>query len=201
VTISDGFQWQALNKLLRDRYGGKRAFLHHLASAFIMRVGRFHEYRAVDWSRVERLVFVCKGNICRSAYAEARASSARFPTISFGIAACPDASADPSAISHAAARNISLLAHRTTPPQAFAHRPGDLLVCMEPPQAKIVAKIFADSRPQVTLLGLWAQPPRPWLSDPYGSGDGYWCTCLDTIDNGIDQMLALVARHKRQARP
>lgn len=166
-----------------------------------MRVGHFHEYGAVDWSQVERLVFVCKGNICRSAYAEARASSARFPAVSFGIEARPDTSADASAIIHAAARNVSLSAHRTTPLKAFAHQPGDLLVCMEPPQAKIVTKLFADRTPQVTLLGLWARPARPWLSDPYGSADGYWCTCLDTIDSGIEQMVFLVRSHKRQARP
>jgi low molecular weight protein-tyrosine phosphatase len=166
--------------------------LRHLASVSLMRLGRFHEYRAVDWSQVERLVFVCKGNICRSAYAEARASSARFPAASFGIAAIPDASADASAISHAAARKISLSAHRTTALAAFEHLPGDLLVCMEPPQAKIVTKLFAKTTPQVTLLGLWARPARPWLSDPYGSGDGYWRSCLDTIDSGIDRILALV---------
>jgi protein-tyrosine phosphatase len=166
--------------------------LRHLASVSLMRLGRFHEYRAVDWSQVERLVFVCKGNICRSAYAEARASSARFPAASFGIAAIPDASADASAISHAAARKISLSAHRTTALAAFEHLPGDLLVCMEPPQAKIVTKLFAKTTPQVTLLGLWARPARPWLSDPYGSGDGYWRSCLDTIDSGIERILVLL---------
>ena len=166
-----------------------------------MRLGRFHQYRTVDWSQVERLVFVCKGNICRSAYAEARASSACFPAVSFGIEAHPDASADASAITYAAARNVFLSAHRTTSLEAFAHQPGDLLVCMEPPQAKIVVKFFADSTPQVTLLGLWAQPARPWLSDPYGSGDGYWCTCLDTIDSGINQMLRLVRHQMRSPRP
>jgi protein-tyrosine phosphatase len=181
-----------LKRLVRDRYGGRRALLRHLASVSLMRLGRFHEYRAVNWSQVERLVFVCKGNICRSAYAEARASSAGFPAASFGIAAIPDATADASAISHAAARKISLSAHRTTGFEAFERLPGDLLVCMEPPQAKIVAKLCANSAPQVTLLGLWARPVRPWLSDPYGSGDGYWRSCLDTIDSGIDRIVALV---------
>jgi protein-tyrosine phosphatase len=183
------FPPRPLSGVLRDRYGGRRAALGHLASVFVMRLGRFREYQAVDWSQVERLVFVCKGNICRSAYAEARASSAGFPAASFGIEARPDAPADPSATTHAAARNVSLSAHRTTPLRAFAYRPGDLLVCMEPPQAKIVAKLFPGGRLQVTLLGLWAKPARPWLFDPYGSGDGYWCTCLDTIDGAINRML------------
>jgi low molecular weight protein-tyrosine phosphatase len=162
-----------------------------------MRLGRFREYRAVDWSQVERLVFVCKGNICRSAYAEARTSSARFPAVSFGINARPDVLADASTIAYANARNVSLSAHRTTPLEAFAYQPGDLLVCMEPPQARIVTKRFADSTPQVTLLGLWAQRARPWLFDPYGLGDSYWCTCLDTIDSGINQMLGLIRDQMR----
>ena len=189
---------RTLNRFLHDHYGGRRGFLCHLAATVHMRFGYFHEYQAVDWSRVERLVFVCKGNICRSAYAEARAVATGFPAASFGIAACPDASADETAIIHAAARRISLSAHRTTTLQAFTHQRGDLLVCMEPPQAKIVATRFGESRPQVTLLGLWAGSRRPWLFDPYGSGDAYWRTCLDTIDSGIDQMLAQIGRHGRR---
>ena len=167
------FQRQSLSGLLRTRYGGKRALLYHLGSALQMRVGGFRVYQAIDWLQVERLVFVCKGNICRSAYAEARASL-RFPAVSFGIEASCGSAADTSAITHAAARNVSLATHRTTPLKAFAHRSGDLLVCMEPPQAKIVVEHFADSAAQVTLLGLWTRPARPWLFDPYGSGDGYW---------------------------
>ena len=191
-------RWPAMNNLLRERYGGRRAFLHHLASVSLMRLGCFHEYRKINWSRVERLVFVCKGNICRSAYAAARASSAPFPAVSFGIAASPDVSADASAIAHAAARNVSLSSHRTTSIDRFVHQPGDLLVCMEPLQAKTIARIFADSQPQVTLLGLWARPARPWLWDPYGGPDDYWCSCLNIIDSGIDQMLALIRRHRRE---
>lgn len=193
------FRSLSLNGFLWDRYGGRRALLRHLASAFQMRLGGFREYQAIDWLEVRRLVFVCKGNICRSAYAEARASLS-FPAVSFGIEASSDAAADASAISHAAARHVSLSAHRTTSLKAFAHRPGDLLVCMEPPQAKIVVKHFAGCAPQVTLLGLWTRPARPWLFDPYGSADGYWRTCLDTIDSGIDQMLTILRKHQGQAR-
>lgn len=187
-----------LKRLLHDHYGGKRGFLCHLAATVHMRFGYFREYQTVDWSRVERFVFVCKGNICRSAYAEARAVAAGFPAASFGIAARPDASADETAINHAAARRISLSSHRTIALQAFEHQRGDLLVCMEPPQAKIVASRFAESRPQVTLLGLWAGSRRPWLFDPYGSGDAYWRICLDTVDSAIEQMLAQIGPHGRR---
>jgi hypothetical protein len=42
----------------------------------------------------------------------------------------------------------------------------------------------------MTLLGLWARPRRPWLSDPYGTGNDYWQTCLDIIDNAIENIAA-----------
>jgi protein-tyrosine phosphatase len=187
-----------LNRFFHDHYGGRRGFLCHLGATVHMRFGYFRQYQAVDWSRVERLVFVCKGNICRSAYAEARAVAAGFPAASFGVAALPDASADETVINHAAVRGISLLSHRTTVLQAFTHQRGDLLVCMEPPQAAIVAIRFAESRPRVTLLGLWTGSRRPWLFDPYGSSDAYRRTCLNTVDSGIEQMLAQIGRHGRQ---
>jgi protein-tyrosine phosphatase len=138
------------------------------------------------------LVFVCKGNICRSAYAHAKVGSAGFPAASFGIAAPSGVAADEKAITHAAARKVSLAAHRTTPLREYAPRRRDLVVCMEPAQAKLIANIYAGEAVQVTLLGLWSRPRRPWLFDPYGAYDGYWGACLDAIDSGTDHILTLV---------
>ena len=182
---------------LRARYGGKRGLVCHLRALALMRLGCLRRYRAVNWPQVERLVFVCKGNICRSAYAQAKAASDGFPAASFGIEATPGAAADDSAIAYAEARKISLRTHRTTSLPSYCARLGDLLVCMEPAHAVLVGKIFARQGLQITLLGLWSQPRRPWLFDPYGACRGYWGTALDIIDSGVEHITGLI-KHSRE---
>jgi protein-tyrosine phosphatase len=141
---------------------------------------------------VERLVFVCKGNICRSAYAHAKVVATGFPSFSCGMTAQAGTPADPKAAFLAIERNVSLTRHRATQFSAFVARKGDLIVCMEPWQAKTVEASLANRGTPVTLLGLWSRPPRPWLFDPYGLQDCYWSTCFDLIDCGIEQMLRLI---------
>jgi protein-tyrosine-phosphatase len=186
---------------LRARYGGKRAFVCHLRTLALLRLGRLRRYREVNWPQVERLVFVCKGNICRSAYAQAKAGFGGFPAASFGIEATPGAAADDSAIAYAEARMISLRTHRTTSLQSYRARPGDLLVCMEPSHAALVGRIFARQGLQITLLGLWSQPRRPWLFDPYGACRGYWNTALDIIDSGVEHITGLIKRSREGGAP
>ena len=47
-----------------------RLSLSHAANA----AGRYAAYRDIDWHGVERLVFVCAGNICRSPYGDRKAA-------------------------------------------------------------------------------------------------------------------------------
>ncbi|KKC24752.1 hypothetical protein WP12_17710 [Sphingomonas sp. SRS2] len=154
----------------------------------------FGPMRRIDWARVERLVFICKGNICRSAYAQGRAGQAGLATVSGGLDTQAGLPANPMAIKMGAARGLDLGPHRTRRFDELDLGPGDLMVCMEPPQARAAQRHFPAA--QVTLLGLWSRPRRPWLFDPYGLDTAYWRTCLDLIDSGI----AAIAARIRQAR-
>jgi protein-tyrosine phosphatase len=177
--------------LIKDRYAGKRALIAHLKSLAILKFGGLWRYQRTDWSGVERLVFICKGNICRSPYAHARAAAAGFPSVSCGLSAQPGLPANPKAILMGAERNISLVDHRTTAFSAYIPNCGDLLICMEPWQAAVVDAALTGRNIQVTLLGLWAKPRRPILPDPYSLGDGYWRTCLSIMDDAVDRILRL----------
>jgi protein-tyrosine phosphatase len=183
--------WALCSDLIKERYGGRRALIAHLRSLAVLKFGGLRRYQKVDWSRVQRFIFVCKGNICRSAYAHARAAAAGFPSASCGLYAGSGRPADPKAVLIAAEYDISLADHRTMAFSAFTPNRGDLLICMEPWQAAAVEAVLADQDVQVTLLGLWAQSRRPSIHDPYGSADGYWRTCLSIINDAIDQILRL----------
>jgi protein-tyrosine phosphatase len=183
----------------QEKYGGKRAFLCNLMSLALLWVGGLKRYQAVDWSKVERLVFICKGNICRSPYAQAKVIAKGFPTFSCGLTAKSGVPADPRAVLFAAERNISLTSHRATHFREFTVRKGDLIVCMEMSHATTVAVSLPDQGTQLTLLGLWARPRRPWLFDPYNLDRCCWSMCLDIIDSAVDRILELIDRQRLEA--
>ncbi|MGC1818407.1 MAG: hypothetical protein WA900_12230, partial [Casimicrobiaceae bacterium] len=62
-----------MSNLFPDRFGGKKAFLSTVWYSGQRLTGRFTRYRSIDWPHVSRLVFICKGNICRSAFAAEKA--------------------------------------------------------------------------------------------------------------------------------
>lgn len=58
-----------VRETIMNRFGSKKAMLRYFIDELYYRVGL---YRGYTWfeSPPERLVFVCQGNICRSALAE-----------------------------------------------------------------------------------------------------------------------------------
>jgi len=140
---------------------------------------------AVDWLRVRRLVFICRGNICRSAYAEQRARVMDLPATSFGVQAQDGRESVPMAIEVARARGVDLRSHRARSLSEFSSVTGDLLVAMEPGQLPTLMKLARLQGAQLTLLGLWCSPTLPYLQDPYGLAIDYFQTCFASIDDAI----------------
>lgn len=159
--------------------------------------GDYRVFQRPHWGRVKRLVFVCRGNICRSAYAEARARALGVPSASFGLRAVDGANADADAQRAAARRGLSLAGHRARDAAAYASVSGDLLVAMEPAQARQLAARFGrQADVQVTLLGLWCRPARPHLADPKDLEDAYFDQVCRSIDDAAATLAAAMTnRH------
>ena len=166
--------------------------LRHIQQRLTTSSRQLKRYRTVEWSRVERLHFVCKGNVCRSAYACERAKMLGVAAVSSGVHAGSMFGADPNAISVAARRDVLLDQHLTS---AFEHaliNASDLVVAMEPWQASTVRKRVDDFDAQITLLGLWVLPPQLIVEDPYGNPDDVFDSCFDVIDNGTARLAHLM---------
>jgi protein-tyrosine phosphatase len=147
-------------------------------------MGSYHEYHNVDWASVERLVFVCKGNICRSAFAEAVARSLGIEAISCGLQTIENAPANAEAIRTAKKMGIDLSMHRTTPIMYLELKKTDLLIAMEPRQARFLQRNMG--RPyQCTLLGIWMNPRLPYIHDPHGSSPVYFEKCFSYIKSSV----------------
>jgi protein-tyrosine phosphatase len=135
-------------------------------------LGSYEPLRNIEWQRVQRLVFVCKGNICRSPYAEARARVLGLASASFGLETPGGYSANPLALRIGQLRGIDLTAHVSKSLRSASLGPGDLVMVFEPEQLKPARELLESFEGvQLSLLGLWARPSRPHVADPYGHTD------------------------------
>lgn len=174
------------------QHGRKMGLVRHYSHLARYLFGFYSSLKKVDWSCVSRLVFVCKGNICRSPYAEARARTMGLASSSFGLEAGAPGPADPSAVRAARVRGLDLSEHQTQRAREFPVARGDLLAAMEPWQAAVLQSRPILAGAQVTLVGLWCRPSQPHIEDPLGLSDEYFQTCFATIDDALANMSALM---------
>ena len=149
--------------------------------------GFYAKYENIDWKKVERLVFVCKGNICRSPYAEIKAESLGLDAISIGLYTKEGSPANEQAIQSASYRNVILNEHSAITYKSVRITESDLIICMEPSHIKKFKKVDK-SNCQISLLGLHL--PRKVISiyDPYGKPGIFFDDCFRDIDIAISNI-------------
>ena len=174
-----------ISAYVEKHHGRRQGLARHLVAQSRRALGAFRDFETLDWSRVTRLVFVCTGNICRSAYGAAKAASVGIPSASFGLYARSRDPADAQAIASAQARGIDLRGHRARCADEVTLLPGDLLLAMEPWQAAELLSSTRAAGAQLSLLGLWSGQKRAHIEDPYGLGPAYFDTCLSLMDEAV----------------
>lgn len=180
-----------------DRFGGKTGFLRFCNYQIRYTLGYFRELGQIDWMRVTRLVFVCKGNICRSAFAEAVARQRGISAVSYGVATRGGDPAEPRAVAMAQEHGVDLMRHVTQRTDDYLPRDGDLIVAMEPSHLDALnASGVNETDVQQTLLGLWSSKTSPYIHDPYTANDVYFRRCFFSIVEAVrtlEKRLSLVA--------
>ncbi|NWK98519.1 phosphotyrosine protein phosphatase [Sphingobium lactosutens] len=173
--------------MIRRNFGTVRGLVRLCLSYPQLMLG-FSASRRPDPASVTRLVFVCQGNICRSAFADVAARRLGLRTASFGLSTTTGRAAHPLAIATAEALGHDLSAHRAIDLADYVPEEGDLLLAMEVRQ---LHRLAADPRvrnlPRL-LLGRWTRPLMPHLHDPYGLDDRYMAQCLSRIDHAITRL-------------
>ena len=180
---------------LRRNFSNHRGLVRTLLADLMWRLGPYRRYGEVDWGRVQRLVFICQGNICRSPFAHYSAleQGSELPVVSFGLATTTGVPANSVAQSVAAEMGVDLSPHRATDMQDFGIRDGDLLIVMEDRHVRWLEPYVVDRPVQVVLLGLWCRPRFALLYDPYEQPREYFATCLDRIQRAVSALLAEAA--------
>lgn len=186
----------SLSELIKNRFGSKKGLLRYCAYESLRIAGFYKSLTKIDFTRVERLVFICQGNICRSPLAEAVALKQGIPAISFGLDTRGGDPADPRAITWAKLNDYDLESHKTQRIEHYIPQPGDLLIGMEPRHIRKLKVKFGGEPVQMTMLGLWLKTPIAYLHDPYNSKPEYFYRCEDMVVQAARNIV-----HKNEMQP
>ena len=171
-------------QLLRTNYGTFRGWVRSLLGQIEFASGRLAKHLNPGGTQVSRLVFVCLGNINRSAFAAQVARSRNASVHSIGLSTTTGAPAFHTAISTAKSLGYDLLAHTATDLSDYTYQPGDLLLVME---IRHIGRLIAWGVPAhaIAPLGRWASPIRIHLHDPHTLSDEYFRTCFNLINSAV----------------
>lgn len=179
-------------QLMRRNHGTWRGWVRHLLALAELSIGRLRPFQSGDAARAARLVFVCLGNINRSAFACALARSLDVPAVSVGLSTTTGATATEQARHAAALRGLSLDAHRATDLADHRPEPGDVYLVMEVRHARHLVSRGVPAA-SIGFLGLWGNPARVHLHDPHTLSSEYFSTCFALIEGAVRTLVA--ARH------
>lgn len=141
---------------------------------------------------LERLVFVCLGNICRSPFAAEVARQYGVTAESIGIDVGTMRPADEVAVKVSLMLGKDISDHVARPTESLAVRDTDCLVAMEPEHLVALAPLISQKGCQSTLLGAWASSPLARIRDPYGKGpremEEVFAIIEDAVFNLLDEL-------------
>ncbi len=179
----------------RINHGTFRGWVRHSLALLQWLFGGLDDCVNPDLSKVERLVFVCLGNINRSAFAEAVARREGAATASLGLSTAPGLPAFSKAMETATGFAIDLRAHRTANLAEHQHREGDLMLAME---VRHVMRLRAAGVPaaSIALLGAWSRPKRLHIHDPHTLSDDYFKACFTVIESATRNLVVDWRKHR-----
>ena len=174
------YPWKTLQQFTAINYGTFRGWVRSFLAHVEWVSGRVDRFVAVHPKKVKRLVFVCLGNINRSAVAEAVARTLGARACSLGLATTTGAPAFNTAVTTARRLGIDLSEHAATDLSDYSYSAGDLLLTME---VRHVHRLIANGIPAdaIALLGAWSNPRRLHLHDPALQSDEYFMICFVLI--------------------
>lgn len=174
--------------LIDVSFGTFRGFVRLVLGELEYLSGRLAPFVALRPEKVQRLVFVCLGNINRSAFGHAVADKLGAQVASLGLSTTTGAPAFEKAVAAAPVYGFDLTAHRATNFTDFKYQPGDLLLAMEVRHARELIRrgIPADA---IALLGHWSRPHRIHIHDPHLHTDQYFRTCFAIIHSAVANLI------------
>lgn len=161
-------------------------------------------------ARVESILFVCLGNICRSPFAAVLAAErlrrdgpAGIRCASAGIRTMQDARSPRAACDVAAAYGLSLADHRPQPLTRELMNAHDLIVVMEAAHLQELRATYPDASGKVVLLSLFDEQAaagydRYNIADPFLRPRAAFESCYHRIERALSGLFSHLGPHERR---
>ena len=126
---------------------------------------------------------MCKGNVCRSPFAEALASSFGVfdPVASAGCLETAGKPAPPEAVAAARLHGVDLAAHRSRSVNRELLAAADVVFVLDREIAEVLARRHAGFEQRTLLLGALSDSGAPEIADPWGRGGEAFEECYRAI--------------------
>lgn len=168
------------------RHGTWRGLVRAWLARADLAAGRLSRFRLRHPHKARRAVFICLGNICRSAFAEQVAVRLGMTAASAGLSTHTGAASPDSALRAARRHGYDMSAHHATDLADFDVQPGDLFLVMEVRQAReLRRRLGPRTDVEVVLLGLFCTRPMPHLHDPFTLSDAYFDQCFGRVRQAV----------------
>lgn len=175
-----------LHSYIKNRYGTYRGLVRTVLAQFESASGRLDEFKLRRPNEVKRLVFVCRGNICRSSFAHQVAMRCGLPSASIGLSTRTGGRSPAAALAAAARADVDMGGHRATDFKDFDTQPGDLFLVMEVRHAHELRRRLQDRTDiSIALLGMYLERKMPHLHDPFTLNDQYFDTVFKRIEHAV----------------
>lgn len=175
------------------RFGTVRGLLRAALAYAEWGSGRLLRFRLNDRLAVRRVVYVCLGNICRSAYGHQVARELGLNVASLGLSTSTGSPPPAEAVAAARRAGIAMDGHRALDLGDFEVRPGDLFLVMEVRQAhELRRRLGARDDVQICLLGMFCSPPMPHLHDPFTLSADYFDGCFARVRQATVRLYPLL---------
>lgn len=148
--------------------------------------------------KARKILFVCSGNISRSAFAEqyarqkfAKEGRAGYVFSSTGFHTDAGRSSPPAAQRVAEELGVSLNSHRSQVISREAVLKADLIFYMDEKHLTELKQRFPEASSKIIPLGALASSDNPYIHDPWGEGIEKYRQYFTTIKKNIDQLFLI----------
>jgi protein-tyrosine-phosphatase len=154
-------------------------------------------------AHAERVLFICYGNIMRSAFAAAyfrRGAQGARPVEVMSAGYYPEAGrpADPRMIEAARRWGIELSVHRSRVVDAELVAWADVILVMDRANREALRQRFPGAADKIQFLGLLDEAAADLeIGDPYGGSARATTLVCDRIAGAVDRLLSLTSREQR----
>lgn len=165
---------------IANTYGSKVGAIRFYMFGIAQLLGRFNAYRPKNLDWIERLIFICSGNICRSPLGHCVADSIGFQTDSYGLHCRGDDEAYAKTIKYGKKHDLPVQLHRSKNIRDYEPRDTDLLIVVEPSHLKELNEILPTSRK--LMLGFLTKSKNVYIHDPYSCSEEFFESCMEDIE-------------------